>query len=155
MKILGYGFGHAQPVCMFDRFHLTFNFKSKVSCHIFKKKKSVNWHIHLFLKYHFNFALHNILEKLSLCIIKIQSWLVTKKNYQSCISILRSRMFLQILLIAQSIASTSSPQRETSRVFKFNLLRKWLLIALCLENTLTNSYTWWHSIERLKSSVSI
>ena len=51
-------------------------------------------------------------------------------------------MFLQMLkMVAQSIASTSSPQRETriraSRVFKFNLLRKWLLIAFCLENPLS------------------
>ena len=43
-------------------------------------------------------------------------------------------------MIDQSIASTSSPQRETriraTKVFKFNLLRKWLLIAFCLENPL-------------------
>jgi hypothetical protein len=49
-------------------------------------------------------------------------------------------MFLQMLKM-QSIASTSIPQRETriraSRVFKFNLLRKWLLIAFCLENPLS------------------
>lgn len=66
-----------------------------------------------------------------------------KKNYQSSVSILRSCMFIQILkTVAQFIASTSSPQRETriraSRVFKFKLLRKWLLIALiCLENPLS------------------
>ena len=51
-------------------------------------------------------------------------------------------MFIQMLkMVAQSIASTSSPQRETriraSRVFNFNLLRKRLLIAFCLENTLS------------------
>jgi hypothetical protein len=44
-------------------------------------------------------------------------------------------------MVDQSIASTSSPQRETRiralRVFKFNLLRKWLLIAFCLENPLS------------------
>ena len=49
-------------------------------------------------------------------------------------------MFLHMLkMVAQSIASTSSPQRETriraSRVFKFNLLRKWLLIGFFLENS--------------------
>ena len=65
-----------------------------------------------------------------------------QKNYQSSVSFLRFRMFLQILkMIAQSIASTSSPQREThiraSRIFKFNLLHKWLLIAFCLEKPLS------------------
>ena len=44
-------------------------------------------------------------------------------------------------MVAQSIASTSSPQRKTciraSRVFKFNLLRNWFLIAFCLENPLS------------------
>ena len=52
-----------------------------------------------------------------------------------------SCMFLQMLkMVARSIASTSSPQRETCirpyRVFKFNLLRKWLWIAFCLQNPL-------------------
>ena len=51
-------------------------------------------------------------------------------------------MFLQMLkMVAQSIGFTSSPQREirirASRVFKFSLLRKWLLIVFCLENLLS------------------
>ena len=63
------------------------------------------------------------------------------KNYQSNVSILRYLHVFQMLkTVAQSIASTSSSQRETcvraSRVFKFNTLRKWLLIAFCLENPL-------------------
>ena len=50
-------------------------------------------------------------------------------------------MFFQMLkMVAQSIASTSSPQRETciktSRVFKFNLLHKWLLNAFKKKNPL-------------------
>jgi hypothetical protein len=62
-----------------------------------------------------------------------------KKKYLSSVSILWSRKFLQMLkTVALFIASTSSPQREThiraSRVFKFNLLRRWLLIAICLKN---------------------
>ena len=62
--------------------------------------------------------------------------LLIQRKYQ------RSSMFIQMLkMVAQSIASTSSPQRETriraSRVFNFNLLRKRLLIAFCLENTLS------------------
>ena len=30
------------PVCMFDKFHVTFNFKVKVPCDIFKNKTNVN-----------------------------------------------------------------------------------------------------------------
>ena len=64
-------------------------------------------------------------------------------------------MFFQMLeMIAQSIASTLSPQIETyiraSRVFKFNLLRKWLLIAFWLKNPLTKSYTWWNEYNFLR-----
>ena len=91
------------------------------------------------------FGLHNILGEIIFFLFRIQSWFLTKTNkktYQSSVSILRSHMFLQILkMVAQSIASTSSPQRETQirawRVFKLNLLRKWLLIALCLEYLLS------------------
>ena len=73
---------------------------------------------------------------------KIQSLSFNKNNYQSSISILCSRMFLQVLkMVVRSIASTSSPQREThvraSRVFKFNPLRTWLLISFCLETPLS------------------
>jgi len=69
-------------------------------------------------------------------------FICNKKIYQSSVSILRSHMFLQMLkMVAQSIASTSSPQRESciraAKVLKFNLLRKWLLIAFCLENPLS------------------
>jgi hypothetical protein len=67
---------------------------------------------------------------------------VTKKNYQPNISILRSHKFLQMLkMVDQSIASSSSSHRETcirtSSVFTFNLFHKWLLIAFCLENVLS------------------
>ena len=108
----------------------------------------VNWHIYFILKCHLNFGLHNSIEILIFCIIKWQSWFVTK-NYQSSVNILCSRMFIQMLkMVAQSIVFTSRPKREThiraSRVFKFNLLQKWHLIAFCLENLLTNSYTWWN-----------
>ena len=47
---------HRQPhlVYMFDKFQLTFNFKSKVSRDVFKNKMNVNWHLHFLLKYHLN-----------------------------------------------------------------------------------------------------
>ena len=55
---------------------------------------------------------------------------------------MRSCMFLQMLkIIAQFIASTSSPQRKTciraTRDFKFNLLRKWPLMAFSSEKSIT------------------
>ena len=88
---------------------------SNPKCHIMfsKIQMSVNWHIHLILKCCLNFGLH--LGKSLLWILKIQSWFVTKQNNQSSISIHWSWMFLQMLLIAQSTASTSSQQREISR----------------------------------------
>ena len=52
-------------------------------------------------------------------------------------------MFLHMLkMVAQPIASTSSHKwdlHKSIKGFKFDLLRKWLLIAFCLENSLTNS----------------
>ena len=61
-----------------------------------------------------------------------------KKTYQSSVSIFWSHVFLQMLkMIAQSNCIHFKPQSETriraSKVFKFNLLRKWLLIAFCLK----------------------
>ena len=69
---------HTQCVCLTN---FTWCPTSNPKGHVkFSKTKSrVNWHIHLILKCHLNFRLHNILEKLSLWIIKIQSWL-------SCVS---------------------------------------------------------------------
>ena len=68
------------------------------------------------------------------------------KNCQLSIGILWFRMVLQTLkMVAQSIASTSSPQRETcirvARVFKINLTSKRLLIAFCLKNPLSQTTT--------------
>ena len=128
---------------------------SNPKCHVTfsNTELNVNWHVQFIFKCHLNFGLHNILEILVFWIIKIQSWFVSER-YQSSVSILRSRMFLQMLkMLAQSIASTSRPQRKTriraSRVFEFNVLRKWLLIAFCLKNPLTNSYTWWNEYDFL------
>ena len=59
-------------------------------------------------------------------------------------------MFLQMLkMLAQSIASTSSPQRNThiraSRVFKFNLIAQVAFDCILFgKPTLTNSCTWWN-----------
>ena len=49
----------------------------------------------------------------------MQSSFLTKKNFQSCTSILPSCMFLQMLkTVAHSIASTSSPQRDPHKSIK-------------------------------------
>ena len=42
----------SSPVCMFDKFQSTFNFKSKVSCDVFthKNKMKVNWNLHFISK---------------------------------------------------------------------------------------------------------
>ena len=88
-------------------------------------------------------------------------------------------MFLQMFVfVAQSIASTSSPGREArikaSRVSKFNILCKWLLIAFCLENPLSQiaifdgmsakvakveanlcaNPNWWHSNHRPNNNIA-
>ena len=119
---------------------------SSPKCHvtILKTKTNVNWHLHFIQKCHLNFGLHYILGQLIIWIINMQSWFVTKKkNYQSSVSILQSHMFLQMLkMVAPSFAYTSSPKRDSriraSRVVKFNLLRKWLLIAFCLKIPLSH-----------------
>ena len=69
------------------------------------------------------------------------SWFVTPKKKLSINRKYASVSHVFPKMVAQSIESTSSPRREThiwaSRVFKFNLLRKWLVIAFCLENPLS------------------
>jgi hypothetical protein len=109
---------------------------SNPKCHMtFSKTKiNVNWHMYLSLNCCLN------LSYTIFWIINTKFWFVTKELSVER-KYLRSRMFLQTLkMVAQSIAFTSSPQRETRRrvfrVFKFNLLHKWLLIAFCLENPL-------------------
>ena len=103
-----------------------------------KRNMHVNWHIHFILDCHLNFGFSHVLEKLIFWEFENIILICKNKTFQSSTSVLRSHMFLQMLkMVAQSIVSTSSPQTQThiraSRVFKFNLLRKWLLIAFCLE----------------------
>ena len=51
------GVWHVQCVCL-TKFHLTFNFKSKVSCDVLKNKTkmNVNSHLHFLLNCHLNVA---------------------------------------------------------------------------------------------------
>ena len=44
---------HNWCVC-FNKIHVSFNFKSKVSRYVFKKLMNVNRHVHFLLKYHLN-----------------------------------------------------------------------------------------------------
>ena len=61
-------------MCMFDKFHLTFNFKSKVSYDVLKTMNA-NWHIHFILKCHLNFGLQFFFE-INILNNQIQSWFV-------------------------------------------------------------------------------
>ena len=119
---------------------------SNPKCHVtfFKTKMNVNWHLHFIPKCHPNFGLHNILGKLIFWIINMQSWLATKKNELSI-----EPKYPSVLHVSPNVEDGSpihciilSPQIEThiraSRVFKFNLLRNWFLIAFCLENPLSH-----------------
>ena len=106
-------------VCMFDKFHFTFNFKSKVSHDVLKNKNKCQVTYTFYFKMSPQFLGYKIFKKKNTILV------CNHKNYQPSISILWSHMFLQMLkIVAQTIASTSSPQRETriraSRVFKFN-----------------------------------
>jgi hypothetical protein len=127
---------------MFDKFYLTFNFKSKVLRDVFKNKKECQLTHTLHSKMPPQIWVTQYFRKTNILNSKKTIIIYDKKTYQLSVSILWSHMFLQMLkMVAQSIASTSSPQRETriraSRVLKFNLLRKWFLIAFCFKNPLS------------------
>ena len=56
------------------------------------------------------------------------------------VSFVLACFFQMMKMIAQSIVSTSSPQRA-SRVFKLNSLYNWLLFVFCLKNPLSQIST--------------
>ena len=129
---------------MFDKLHLTFNFKSKVSRDVFKNKIECQSTSTFYSIMSPQFWLTQYSRKTNILNNQYAILISNKKrrSYQLSVSNLQFCLFLQMLkTVAHSIASTSSPQRETriraSRVFKFNLLRKWLLIAFCLKNPLS------------------
>ena len=61
----------------FDRFHLMFNFKTKVSHDVFTNKKNVNWHLHL-LQCHLNVTC------LVICVISNSNVQLTCVFYFTC-----------------------------------------------------------------------
>ena len=65
---------------MFDKFYLTFNYKSKVSRDVFRNKNECQLTSTFIPKCHLNFGLHIILGKLILWIINMQPWFVTQKE---------------------------------------------------------------------------
>ena len=104
-----------QSVSMFDEFHLTFNFKSKVSRDVSKNKIECQLTSTFYSKMSPQFWLTQYFRKTNIFNNQYAILIFNQtKNYQSSVGILRSCMFLQMLkTVAHSIASTSSPQRDT------------------------------------------
>jgi hypothetical protein len=59
------------PVCMFDKFYLTFNFESKVPRDVFKM--NVNCHLHFLLKCHLNVTCL-VVRVISITKVSIDVW---------------------------------------------------------------------------------
>ena len=92
---------------MFDKFHLTLNFKSKVSRDVSKNKNECQLTSTFYSKMSPQFWLTQYFRKTNILNNQYAILICNKKNtYQSSISILRFRMFLQMLkMVAQSIES--------------------------------------------------
>jgi len=127
---------------MFDTYSFDVQLQIRsVTWRFFQKiKMNVNWHIHFTLKCHLKFGLQNILETNTL---NNQNMILTCKKKQSI-----QRKYPSVSYVSPHVEDGSpthcihfKPTRETciraSRVFKSDLLRKWLLIAFCLENSLS------------------
>ena len=111
---------------MFDKLHLTFNFKSKVSRDVFKNKIECQSTSTFYSIMSPQFWLTQYSRKTNILNNQYAILISNKKrrSYQLSVSNLQFCLFLQMLkTVAHSIASTSSPQRETnirvSTVFKF------------------------------------
>ena len=90
---------------MFDKFHLTFNFKSKVSRDVFRNKNECQLTSTFYSKLSPQFWLTQYFRKTNILYNQYAILICNKKPYQLSVSILRSRMFLQMLkMVAQSIA---------------------------------------------------
>ena len=110
-------------MCMFDKLHLTFNFKSRVSREVFQNNNEWQLTCPFWTKMPPQFWVTRYFRKTNILNNENTILICKKQTYQSSVSIFWSRMCLQMLkLVTQSIASTSSPQRETrirvSRVFQ-------------------------------------
>ena len=91
---------------MFDKFHLTLNFKSKVSRDVLKNENECQLTSTFYSKMSPQFRLTQYSRKTNILNHQYAILICNKKKtYQSSVSILRSRMFLQMLkMIARSIA---------------------------------------------------
>ena len=110
-------------MCMFDKLQLTFNFKSRVSREVFQNNNEWQLTCPFWTKMPPQFWVTRYFRKTNILNNENTILICKKQTYQSSVSIFWSRMCLQMLkLVTQSIASTSSPQRETrirvSRVFQ-------------------------------------
>ena len=81
-----------RPMCMFDKFHLTFN--SNPKCHMMfsKTKRNVNWHLHCLLKCHLNVTCL-IMRVISICKVSIDVWFF---SFTSHIDMSKSKLCMPI-----------------------------------------------------------
>ena len=135
-------------LCMFDEFHLTFIFKSKVSCDVHKKKIGNAFYSKLSPRF---LAIWCFKENRYFDLIKIQSWYVTegklsiKRKYPSV-----SRISPNVQVGSHVHCIRFEPtQRDVYRSYQgpssstYYTSGSWL--HLVLENlSLKNSYTWWN-----------
>ena len=91
---------------MFDKFHMTFNFKSKVSYDVFLNKNECRLTSTVYSKMSPQCWLTQYFSKTNILNNQYAILICNpKKTHQSSINILRSRMFLQMLkMVAESIA---------------------------------------------------
>ena len=90
---------------MFDKFHLTLNFKSKVSRDVSKNKNECQLASTFYSKVSPQFRLTQYFRKTNILNNQYAILICNQKTYQLSVSMLRSRMFLQMLkMVAQSIA---------------------------------------------------
>ena len=115
---------------MFDKFHLTFNFKSKVSRVDFKNKNECQLTYTFYSKILAQFWVIQYLEKQIFWIIKIKSWFVTKKlltEYKyPLVSHVSPNVEDGIPIHCIHFKPTKRNMQRTSRIFKFNLWHNFL-----------------------------
>ena len=85
---------------MFDKFHLTFNIKSKVSGDVLKNKNECQLTSTFYIKMSPQFWLTQYIRNTENLNNQYANLICKKKTYQLSVSILWSRMFLQMLKMA-------------------------------------------------------
>ena len=124
-------------------------------CHVTfsKTKMSVNWHIHLILICHPNFGLHNILGKLIIWIIKLQSSFVSKNKIKIKTLLLIERNYPLVSHVSPKVDNSpihsihfKPTKRDPHKSLKGLQVQPIVQIAFdCIlfgNSSLTNSYIW-------------